>query len=63
MDDLLVTVTTLLEKHGIQRDSHKWRDYETGKFHLEELDLDSIEYYDACKIVAGYVGVALGNML
>lgn len=57
MDDLLATVTALLEQHGIQRDSHSWRDYETGKFHLEELDLDSIEYYDACKIIADYLGV------
>jgi hypothetical protein len=59
MDDLKKTVIALLEQHGIRRGSKSWRDYETGKFHLEELDLDSIQYHDACVIVANYVGVKL----
>jgi hypothetical protein len=63
MDDLLPTVTALLEKYQIMRGSHSWRDYENGKFHLEELDLDSIQWHDACVIVADWVGVALGNVL
>ncbi|MDD4906318.1 MAG: hypothetical protein PHD39_09205, partial [Methylobacter tundripaludum] len=53
------TVTKLLEDHHIERDSHKWRDYENAKFYLEELDLDSIEYHDACVIIREYVGVVL----
>jgi hypothetical protein len=57
MDDLKQTVTKLLEDHQIKRDSHSWRDYENAKFHLEELDLDSIEYHDACVIIREYVGV------
>ena len=57
MDDLAQTVTKLLEANQIKRNSHKWRDYETGKWLLEELDLDSIEYYDACQIIAEYLGV------
>jgi hypothetical protein len=57
MDDLKQTVTKLLEDHQIKRDSHKWRDYENAKFHLEELDLDSIEYHDACVIIRGYLGI------
>jgi len=63
MDDLFPTVTALLEKFQIRRGSHSWRDYENGKFHLEELDLDSIQYHDACKMIADYVDVALENVL
>jgi hypothetical protein len=63
MDDLKQTVTKLLEDHQIERNSHKWRDYENAKFYLEELDLDSIEYHDACVIIKDYVGVVSGNML
>ncbi|MFA7254038.1 MAG: hypothetical protein WC107_05805 [Patescibacteria group bacterium] len=63
MDDLLLTVTALLEKYQIRRGSHSWRDYENGKFHLEELDLDSIQYHDACVIVADYLGIVLENVL
>ena len=59
MDDLAQTVTKLLEANQIQRDSHKWRDYETGKWLLEELDLDSIEYHDACQIIRGYLGIRI----
>jgi hypothetical protein len=57
MDDLKQTVTKLLEANQIKRNSHSWRDYENAKFHLEELDLDSIEYHDACQIIAEYLGV------
>jgi hypothetical protein len=57
MDDLKQTVTKLLEDHHIKPNSHKWRDYENAKFFLEELDLDSIEYHDACQIIAEYLGV------
>jgi hypothetical protein len=59
MDDLKQTVTKLLEDHHIERDSHKWRDYATGKWLLEELDLDSIEYHDACQIIAEYLGIRI----
>jgi hypothetical protein len=57
MDDLKQTIIDLLKSHGIRRNSHSWRDYESAKFFLEELDLDSIQYRDACVIVAEYVGV------
>jgi hypothetical protein len=57
MDDLKQTVTKLLEANHISRNSHSWRDYETGKWLLEELDLDSIEYHDACQVIAEYLGV------
>jgi hypothetical protein len=57
MDDLKPAVIALLEKHLIQQNSHKWRDYENAKYHLEELDLDSIQYHDACQIAAEWIGV------
>jgi hypothetical protein len=57
MDDLKQTIIELLKPHGIRRKSHSWRDYESAKFWLEELDLDSIQMHDACVIVAEYVGV------
>jgi hypothetical protein len=61
MDDLKLTVIALLEKHNIRQNSHSWRDYENAKYHLEELDLDSIQYYDACQIVAEWIGVDKGR--
>jgi hypothetical protein len=57
MDDLKPAVIALLEKHLIAQNSHKWRDYENAKYHLEELDLDSIQYHDACQIAAEWIGV------
>ena len=59
MDDLKDTVTKLLEANQISRNSHSWRDYENAKFHLEELDLDSIEYHDACVIIREYLGIRI----
>jgi viroplasmin and RNaseH domain-containing protein len=57
MDGLKSTVIKLLEDNHICKGSRKWRDYENAKFYLEELDLDSIEYHDACQIIAEYIGV------
>jgi hypothetical protein len=59
MDDLKQTVTKLLEANQINHNSHSWRDYETGKWLLEELDLDSIEYHDACVIIREYLGIRI----
>jgi hypothetical protein len=57
MDDLKQTIIKLLEDNHIRKGSHSWRDYENAKFHLEELDLDSIQWHDACVIAAEWVGV------
>ncbi len=57
MDDLKQTIIKLLEDNHIRKGSHSWREYENAKFHLEELDLDSIQWHDACVIAAEYVGV------
>jgi len=57
MYDLKPTVIKLLEDNHICKGSRKWRDYENAKFHLEEWGLDSIQWHDACVVIADYLGV------
>jgi hypothetical protein len=57
MDDLKETVIKLLQDNNIKRGSKSYGDYERCKFYLELLDLDSIQWHDACVIVSDYLGI------
>jgi hypothetical protein len=59
MDDLKETVIKLLESNKFKRNSKSWTDYEYAKICLDKNlpPIDSIQWHDACVIVAEYLGV------
>jgi hypothetical protein len=63
MDDLKETVIKFMEYNGIRRNSHSYDVYEITKIWLGTLDLDPIQWHDACQIVAEYLGIdSNGNL-
>jgi hypothetical protein len=57
MDDLKKTVIKLLEDDHIKRGTRRYEAYEAAKALIEPLDLEPIQWHDACIIVAEYLGI------
>ena len=58
--NLVVTeafVLQLLEEHHMKRGSGSFRDYETAKLWLWDMNLNSDEWYKACRVISDYLGV------
>jgi hypothetical protein len=57
MDDLKPAVLKILQDNHVKPGTKSYGDYERCNFYLEVLDIDSIQWHDACVIVAEYLGI------